>query len=1141
MRVPQTSPVVRWIFYSLLLIPLAVVMGVSAWFVVRPLETFRPLILAELQTATGAASVKIGRLSWTTVPMDLALGAKAEGVEVLRAPGIGIARLELPLLEARVQPLKLLFGKLPLKIVVRGGGAVVAEAPAKIKVPPPAAGSAEVAENKGKSIAHYVRADLDVRDFSLTIDPALAGSPGEDSTFKLSELSVSSNLSGFPGSFDLAVEGKTDIDLRQGQYIANGPFRFDLEGYFQTESERLVGVKLSRLDFDLSHTILGAKGLLEKTSTMDCKLEAKAQGILNPDGGLKAVQLEDTELKFGSVKMNLSGRYDVPESESTLHWGLVKTEVKDFHIPLAVWRHAPVSGVLESTGQLTFRGASPRAGNWRVALTQFRIDTENFSEVLDPSSKGTVAFSFVSEGAIDQGRISSPRTEFQLDGTEAQIEYGRGTFMKPAGHRLVALLRAGIKNDRLEFQNASLGLHTLELRGSGTLDGFSEWVRGGEGQLKFDLATDRTDLSQWTGYTAAMRKLPLEGFFEAVASFEGKIGGELGLSKLGWRVDRLSLASVRGNWEEESSKALGMSKGDWLFVGPFSAGFLLQGRGAGTVVERASLSTRVDLSALALKYKDDIRKPAGVPLLLDLAVQQSKNQLKISKGNLRFHELDMAFQGQVIQGSRRSFVDLSMAKPIRLSDWKQFFLKTPRVPLEGSVQWKGRVGFSGPSNFESKLDLAQLAVEGELQLRDLGGRVGTYRNSLRNGNGKLLVLPEGLVVPALSFEMGGAKVNLSGRLTPRGPGKDSVLARYMAAKGWEGALQLGLNRFDPADFAVTEIPPSKESAQAAPVAEPTLGGRLREAVLLPVVKQSQVKVGLQVGEGKFADVAFSDLNARALWSEGRFNLQPFGVKVFGGRVSGSVVFDATPAYLRKDPPQLSVSVKTAGVDGGAALAIYKPALTKIAGGLVDGDLTLSMHGFETSEWISSARGRLAGAVKGGHFDTLGALREALDGMALRSEAKSFLVNSYRKEQCLQKNFDAKIDIQVDEGRLTLDDGELRFATGSDVRLKGSIAPDLKTQLAGSFYASTGCIGGDVRGCLAGSDGRAVVPFRISGTAIDPKPELDSGALAKKVVACVGSKIRSQAETEVRKRLDDAKNGLEDQAKQKLKELFKRGG
>jgi|GEM_PF-1661028 len=1140
MRAVQTSPVVRWIFISIIVVIGALVLGIGSWFVLRPLENYRSLIIEEVKKATGAEKVTIGHLAWAVSPLSLAVGAKADKLEIQRAPGL--AHLEVHSLAAHVQPFKLFFGKLPIKIVVHGGEAVIAPAPDG--TPPKASAAASAAGQSNFDLGKYVRADLEVSNFAITADPALAGSPGADSTLRVSDVSIQSTVAGFPGNFDLEIEGRAEVDLKQGNTVASGPFRFSVEGYFQTEAEKIVGVKLSQMDLNLDKTILGSRGALEKTDSMNCRLRSKGQAILSSDGSVKQVQFDGATLDFDTTSLGFSAQYDTGAEEVSVRWAMPKTEVKNFRIPMAIWRHAPVSGILETTGQLLLQKNQLRTGNWRVALTQVRIDTANFSEVLDPSSKGTVSFSFVSEGVVDQGRISSPRTEFQLDGTEAQIEYGRGRLIKPAGHQFVALVKAQIQNERLDLSELTLVLHTFTAKGRGALDGFSSWMQGGPAQLKFDLATNRVDLSQWTGYTAAMRKPPpVEGFVEMVGSVEGEVGGkDVGWSKLNWRIDRFNLSNLRGGLDEESSLRLGLVKGDWVLSGPFTMSFLLSGRGTGSMVERASLSSHVDLTPLAFKYKDEIRKSEGVPFMLDLSAQQSKNRLTIQKGNLRFHELDLGFQGQILQGSRKGFIDLSMARPIRLSDWKQFFLKTPKIPLEGTVQWRGRVGFAGSNTFEAKLDLAKLAVEGELLMKGLGGRISGFRNPLRNGNGKILLQPEGLVVPALSFEMGGAKASLAGSLAPRGPGKGAVtLSRYLGAKGWEGSLQIALSRLFTEDFASSEAAPVPGSTTNLAPGGPTLGEQLRDLVTMPVLRESRFKVGLQVAQGRIADVAFSDLNARTLWSEGLFNLQPFGIKVFGGSVSGSAVFDATHLYTRKEPPQISLSVKTESVDVGEVLKVYKPPLAAVAGGAVSGNLTLAMQGFEVDEWMKSARGRLSGEIRKGHFDTLSTLRDSLDGFALRSEAKDYLLKNYQKEQCLQKNFDGNVDVQIAQGRLTMEKGDLRFATGSGVRLKGEIESDLKVALRGDFLASAACISGEARTCLAGSDGRATIPFKITGTATEPKPEMDYAGLGKKVLMCAASQVRAQADAEVRKRLEDAKGGVEQKAKEKLKDLFKRGG
>ena len=1138
-RLASTWKWFRWIIIYMGLGLVGASIAVGVWVAMQPLDRHKERAIGEIKKALNADFVSIGKLSW-----DFALSSFSFGVRVkdLRIKGAkGLQSISVPELSIYTQPIKLLMGGVPGQLIVKNP---------MIRIGPGAASETSNKKTEARSPitfdssslpkwSRYIRLKYQIEAAKVDIAPELLDfESSEHTNISIEKVNLSGEVSGLPGTFNAKMDSEFNVGIDDGKYIVQGPADFSIDGFFQLENGRPVSLNAGTIHANLDKMNLALFNVIEKTAGTTLRLDTQAQIPLNPRGEAQSVEFSESQLSFDNIPIKFSGLYAF-ESGLKAKWTLNRTVLEEFHVPIKNLRSTPFSGVLESSGAMSFTSASGFGGAWKLSLNNVKVDASALEAITEKSSTGHIMFSLVSEGSIDRGHFISPRTEFQLEGSSAMIVLKNDVLMKPAGDRFELLVKADVRDDTLTVRRLTGQLNNMAIEGTAELSGIDKL--SGENDkaalIKINLRSNSVDLSRWKSYIKRVTQYPapIDGFFEVAGSAEGRVSFKTDPFKdLSWRMDRVSFSNVKGTFAKDSFMTANGNQNDYVLSGPFVFNFIFQGRGLGSRVDRATLLSRMDFTKVGLLYKDTFRKAPGVPLFLEANAEQSRNELKIKRGQLRFHTLDLGFSGTILQGSNRSSIELAMAKPVSLSEWREFFVKSPNFPVDGQITWKGRVGFGQKSTMEADFDWRQLSLEGYLRFANLSGRFGDMKNPLHNGSGSILFQPSGVVIPQFSLSLGRAVASMSGEITALNQSrkKQMTLNQLFIQKAWDISSQVSLNQLDATDFSDGKASANGEAEEAS------MGEEIRKLLKSSIIKQSRLKLALRARQGKFGDIQYANLNMRALWENAAFKVQPFSLDAFDGQVSGSMLFDSNPFYLRKESPQSSATLKVRGINAKLVAQSLKPEMEKLIGGSLSGDLTLTSEGFDADELIRNSKGRLVGKLQNGYFESFHYLKSSLDSFISSSAAKDYLVKEASKEKCLQKNFDASLDSQLKGGEIEIQAGRFDFKTGSSVELKGKIAKDLNTALSGDFIAGTQCLGGDAQKCLAGASGRAAIPFNIEGPAFEPKVSLDSASIAKSLAQCMTRKIAKKAEAAIQKEATQQKNNLENLARDKLKKIFK---
>lgn len=1101
-----------------------------------PAEKYRPLVLKQVKAALQAQDVSVQKLSWAFSPRDFSFGLQLRGLEVKGGPRVESASI--PSLIVKTQPFKILFGKIPARISMTEARIHAASLPAK-GAPQKAEAKPSAPPMPGAGLpkwVEYVRVNLDLGFEELQ----LPSSEGQHLLLKQGKLG--GTVAGFPGHFDLLWSSDVDLESTQPLMSAKGPVHAKASGFFQTTDGKIVGLKIAEFAVDTEEVTATALGWFEKPQGVPFSVSSGFQFVLSENLQVKGIEVEGGRVEYDGVRFELSGRYE--EGKLQTKWAIGRTEIDGFRLPVKGLRNIPLGGILETSGSLSLTPGGLDRGEWRLALNNVKFNTSNIPTD-EGVAKGELDLSFMSEGSIEGGRIFSPRTELQIDGSNAELVFWGGRTKKPIGIPFLVVVKSHIEKDHFQIDELKAVFHTFELIGTGQVDDIVSAATGGTSNFQLQLDTNRLDVSKYAVFLQMFRKPPpLEGFFEFSGGLNGRIDkSAVKFDELDWRLDRLHLSNFRVLIDRESFVQFGITDSNYGMNGPLMASLLFKGRGEGLRLDRGLLMANVDLTDAAIFFENSMRKPAKVPLYLDVFADQSRRSLKVRRGELKVFDSALRFDGLITQGYNNGFLNVRTVQPLNLSRLQAVL--PGATALQGLVDVQTKVGFPKSSSLEASFDWKGLTLEGEVSVQKVQGKFPQLTQPVRDGAFKVLFANDAVTVSSLKGQVGGAEVFASGKI---GFQKSNVgnLRNLLSGENWDVSGALSLSRYDAKDWAAPEVeapPPTEKKKKASfPVAEPTAGEKLKALLDDPKWKKNKWNVGLRVGTGSWEKWDFSNLNLHFVSEDGGWRAQPFSVDALGGQVSGSFVLNAEPYRRRKDPPELGLSLKVSSVDMTDAVQHFKPEMAALLGGKFSGRVTLTSQGFEVEDWMRTARGRMSGTVEQGRFDSLPFVQKVVDDLFARPEARDYLMREARKEACVQKEFTADLDAQIAGGGAEVEHSKFRFKTGSTIEMKGRLTKDLAVDFDGNFWAGPQCIGGDVRACLADNTGLAVIPFHLAGPASAPTAKADVSKLAQKVASCVVNRVAKKAQDAILQTpaANDVKSELkkaESRAKDALQGLF----
>jgi hypothetical protein len=336
-----------------------------------------------------------------------------------------------------------------------------------------------------------------------------------------------------------------------------------------------------------------------------------------------------------------------------------------------------------------------------------------------------------------------------------------------------------------------------------------------------------------------------------------------------------------------------------------------------------------------------------------------------------------------------------------LASWNQLLRTKTNTPLNGQVQWSGKLSFPAEKSIsQTRFDWRKLRLDGKLDVKNAQASIGKDENPVSNLNAQVLFAPQAITIPKASLNWGTSKVVLSGSLENLNSKRNNTLWHWINNKAWNLESQIQIDHF--------QENPQAGKSKSTELSEKAIKEKLNSEFL----KQSQMRVALNVGSGEFSKIPFSNFKGIAQWKSGILRFDPMSVTTLEGQVTGSVVYNLNDFYNRAAEGELSASLKPKELSIGKLLQYQKPSFEKILQGRLNGEMTLSSKGFGAKDILANSKGRITGQLKNGFFDSLSVLQSSLEEASKDEKFSRFLAQKAGKSQCLEKNFEAEVDAQI---------------------------------------------------------------------------------------------------------------------------------
>ena len=1120
---PAFRKTTRWLLRLTLSVATAFgVLILAAFIFVQnvSLERYKPRLLEALKKSIGAERAEVSTLTWTASLRRLSLGVSAKKVVLIE--GKSFEKILLPSLDLSVQPLMLLTGKIPVQIY--SSGATVGLRENTLHGVPHAEALTEPVQAANTLLSSLPRwAKLLRIDFSLVSTEVETSNP--DDSFDVEDFRLV--LKGIPGSFKGDVKVLPHISGKTWQF--GGSASCEFSGFFLVEADKIVGLRIPQLEVDLKELDVAGPFFFHKTEQDELRFKSQLQAVFAPDLSVDTILIDSGLVEFGELEIKTNASYSFAKKEFSFRWDSPKTELKGLKLPFEKISAFGFMGIFQSSGSVK-KSNDVASGDWSFQLNNFRVPAAQIQAAIGQEGSGDFVLSMRTEGTFEGTHVQSPHSELQLHGTQARVDLIPGILSKPAGDPLELLVQAHAQDDQLTFDKIGFSLNTLELNGQASLKKLDRALAGETGLLNVELKSNRADLSEWGHYFIRRSKpLPIEGVFEATGSIDtpfpfSKLNPEDDLS---WRLDRLRVSGLRIFYDDEqlaNMAGLSSKKGGLSVHGPLLLDVGFSGRGKGDAVDRGNLSLQFNASQASMTYRDLFKKPKDIPFDLKLVAEQSKSQLIVRQGMLRLHELGLELSGQLATGGTSGSIQMKMLKPIRLSNWKDLVIGSADKPVDGFLQWNGRLNLPAGNGAHDELRWRDISLDGRLDVKGLSFAPVEGRPILSQCVGALQVSRDSIALLPTKGEYKGKPFSASGRLVrgQKSKNKSISLASLLKDQGWKfsGSLDLAeipqstnLNE-DKNDEA---LPDGSKKVRPRAVARP---GSPRYGDDTPIaddrILNNEFDLALSIKKALLPSLEAENVRARIAWDGGTISVQPFSAQVFEGTVSGSLTADAKGLIELHSAPQIALSVQTRN------LSLEK--LGSFAGfptnfkpkGLLSSHGTFGMQGIAADEWRASLKGRITGDVARGDLPMLQIFQDKLSESLHSSKVRDYLSGVFDQQKCVQNQFTSNFDMQLTGNSINIASSQMSFANQSRLEFVGGASAS-KLDIKGVFLAGSSCISGDLRNCLS-KDGKVSLPFAVAGNFDQPKTSLEMGTLGEKAALCIADKIASRANSAVQQEL-----------------------
>lgn len=540
---------------------------------------------------------------------------------------------------------------------------------------------------------------------------------------------------------------------------------------------------------------------------------------------------------------------------------------------------------------------------------------------------------------------------------------------------------------------------------------------------------------------------------------------------------------------------------NYIIKGPLNSAGKLKIKFKEKEIESGYINAKLDCKDMDFEQTGVFQKGEGIPCGLNIDADIKNNILTIKNASVELHTLKAKVHGQIEQLTTGPVIDIKFSmNKVRLKDWSAVLFALKKSPLSADLSM----------DLSMKGAIRKPLVYGNLEISDGNGKISGIAAPISNLNGKFAMKGEEVVIDKLKFNVGRNPVDISGQLT-------DITNPYLDFSLSTPALNLNEVFEKGGSKAMT---PSAKSEGGKAVTKMSKGGSQNNFVFL---NKFRGKGNIKIGQLKVGKANLSNFAATTTIGGGALSVAQTA-NAWGGEIKSNTVLASSGGY-KFNGSVSNLNLVSMAKDFGSKEAAFK--------GYLFGNLNLSGAGLSTDDMKRNLTGAGSMRVSEGELADLNVGRQVKAALATISALSGAPIH--------QKDFDQKFqrisaDVQISGGKIQTNNA---VATTSELDLIGAgyATLDQILNFHGTVHVPPAYIN-IMNIDLTDQSGKVPIPFQLTGTASNPKFNLDVARLTAHIAIKV-------AENEIKKRILGAPGTeasplpLPIQIPVQLNELFKR--
>lgn len=304
----------------------------------------------------------------------------------------------------------------------------------------------------------------------------------------------------------------------------------------------------------------------------------------------------------------------------------------------------------------------------------------------------------------------------------------------------------------------------------------------------------------------------------------------------------------------------------------------------------------------------------------------------------------------------------------------------------------------------------------------------------------------------------------------------------------------------------------------------------------PVIANSQITLDTQIATLKHKSGEFKSVQSILSLAKGDLNGAAKVGQGFGGAIDVKSLRMTKLAMTPAQDLKVQVNGLFTGIDLSKLGEYFDPGFKTLLGGVSTGKFEAALQPLSSRSLVDTAVASGTISVKNGFLSSM-KLDDLVNKKIVENPQVAKLLKVQPTISTKGASFDMGSGFSYEKGRISLKDLNIVSPEKNAIRLSGWLQKDFMTELSGTAFLADTPIGGSFKEANADTQGRLIVPIKITGSLKQPSLEIAEtaiNAMVQKTINYEANKAKTRIKSEAQKVIDQKKNEAVDKLKEELK-------